>query len=158
YFTNGRFVPYVPPGLTKRLRAIRMLRDRDGGLWIGTLTQGLMHIHRGRIDTFSQADGLSDNTVLGLFEDREGNVWVATPNGLDRFRPYSIPAISVREGLSTTAAWSVLGAKDGNVWMGTQDGMNKWVDNKISTYGAIDGLPPHSLFEDSSGRIWTSTL
>lgn len=70
-------------GLSQRFRAYRILRDRDGGLWIGTLDRGLVHYHQGKTDAFLEADGLSGDSVVALFEDREGNVWAATPNGLD---------------------------------------------------------------------------
>ncbi len=52
----------------------RLLRDRDGGLWIGTADRGLIHLHHGRTDVFSRSNGLSGNGIFTLFEDREGNV------------------------------------------------------------------------------------
>ncbi len=55
-----------------------MLRDRNGGLWIGTENRGLLHVHQGRTDLFVRSDGLTDDYVENLFEDREGNIWVAT--------------------------------------------------------------------------------
>ena len=45
--------------------------------------------------TVSPAISLED-----LFEDREGNIWVATVDGLDRFRDFAVPTISVKQGLS----------------------------------------------------------
>src|SRR5208283_673729 len=60
-----------------------LFRDRDGGMWIGTLDRGLVHVHQGRTDRFALSDGLSGNIVYRFFEDREGNVWVATGDGLD---------------------------------------------------------------------------
>ena len=47
---------------------------------------GLLHIHKGRTDLFTPTDGLSGGVVSSLLEDREGNVWVATTDGLDVFR------------------------------------------------------------------------
>jgi len=70
----------------REVNSNKLLRDRDGGLWIGTVEHGLIHVRQGRTDTFTRADGLSGDVVLSLFEDREGNVWVATTGGLDRFR------------------------------------------------------------------------
>jgi ligand-binding sensor domain-containing protein len=63
---------------TRRLRdrdvdSNRVLRDHDGGLWIGTVERGLIHLHNGRTDVFTKADGLSGDVVLSVFEDREGN-------------------------------------------------------------------------------------
>jgi hypothetical protein len=52
-----------------------------------------------------------------LFEDREGNIWVATSGGLDRFRELSVPTISARQGLSNENILSVLAARDGSVFL-----------------------------------------
>src|SRR5215216_4009144 len=51
-FTDGKTVPYSIPGRTGPIRAQRLLRDHDGGLWIGTFNQGLAHVHEGRTDVF----------------------------------------------------------------------------------------------------------
>ena len=55
------------------------------------------------------------DVVLSLFEDREGNVWVATTGGLDRFRELPVATISVKQGLSSDATQSVLAATDGSI-------------------------------------------
>ena len=111
-----------------------LLRDRNGGLWIGTLDRGILHVHEGRADVYSQSDGLTGNAVESFFEDREGNVWVSTTAGLDRFREYAIPTISVKQGLSSPFVVCVLAAKDGSVWLGTTDGLNRWKDGQVTTY------------------------
>jgi signal transduction histidine kinase/ligand-binding sensor domain-containing protein len=139
----------------------RLLRDRNGGLWIGTADQGLLHMHGGKTDLFARSDGLSSDSIERLFEDREGNIWVATDDGLDRFRDFAIPTISTKQGLSNAAVQSVLAARDGSVWLGTFDGLNRWNDGQVTIYRKGDsGLPgnPHSLFQDEGGRIWVSTL
>jgi len=48
------------------------------------------------LDVFSQADGLSGDFVSAIFEDREGNIWVATIDGLDRFRESAVATSSYR--------------------------------------------------------------
>ena len=165
---GGQFNPY------------RLLRDREGGLWIGTLDQGLLHVHQGKTDVFASADGLSGEFVSSLFEDREGNIWVATRDGLDRFRDFAVPTISPKQGLSTSNVYSVLAARDGSVWLGTTDGLNRWSDGQVTVYrkrtgrsltraaqqrtvrevgdsGLSDDVLG-SLFQDTRGRIWVSTL
>ena len=156
---HGKAELYPKPG-AKPINANRLLRDHDGGLWIGTLDRGLIHVYRGKTDVFSKSDGLSGDLIYSLFEDREGNVWVATNGGLDRFRDLSVSTISVKQGLSTDNAWSVLAARDGSVWVGTGDGLNKWSNGKISTIrnagGRLDDAP-QSLFQDDRDRIWAFT-
>jgi ligand-binding sensor domain-containing protein len=156
-----------------------LLRDRQGGLWIGTGGQGLLHLHQGRADVFTSADGLSGDAVQCFFEDREGNIWAATREGLDRFRDFAVPTISVKQGLSNGIVGSVLAARDGSVWLGTADGLNRWNTGQITIYrkrsgGPLtrlaqlpgvreifdDGLPRNSaesLFQDERGRIWVPT-
>jgi len=165
------------------LKPQRLLRDRDGGLWIGTLDSGLVHIHEGRTDVYALANGLSGDFVTRLFEDREGNIWVATKNGLDRFRNLVVRTISANQGLPSAPPWSVLPARDGSVWLGSLDGLSRWNKGRVTTYRTARsgsetgrqreaesdegreifdrGLPDDgvgTLFEDSDGRLWVSTL
>src|SRR5271157_2425987 len=140
--------------------ANRLLRDRNGGLWIGTVERGLIHVHQGRTDVFTRADGLSGNVILSLFEDREGNVWVASTGGLDRFRELPVATISVKQGLSSDATQAVLAATDGSIWIGAHEGLTRWKNGQTTTFGKASGLPDdalQSLFQDDSGRIWVST-
>src|SRR5271165_4468097 len=133
----------------------RLLRDRNGGLWIGTLDRGLLRVHQGRTDRFAKSDGLSGDAIYGLFEDREGDVWVATSDGLDRFRDFPVSTISVKQGLSNASVGSVLAARDGSIWLGTRDGLNRWNDGQVTIYRKrSSGLPDDmvgSLFQDERG-------
>jgi signal transduction histidine kinase/ligand-binding sensor domain-containing protein len=145
----------------RQLKPTRLLRDRDGALWIGTQDQGLLHVHDGRTDRFTRADGLSGDFIVGLFEDAEGNVWVATLNGLDRFRDAAVATISTKQGLSNDTVTSVLATSDGDVWLGTIGGLNRWRNGEI-TRQAFAGRLPHegaiSLFRDRDGDLWVSSL
>ena len=170
----------VYPFPTSTLEGHILLRDRDGGLWAGTTTGGLVHVHEGITDVFSQLDGLSGNGVSAILEDREGNIWVATTDGLDRFRESAVVSYSTHQGLSNGHVTSVLASTDGSVWLGTYDGLNRWTHGKVTVYrersapravgsqpqtsrtareftGA--GLPRgvQSIFEDSQRRVWLST-
>ena len=130
---DGKIKPY-PLSVVGDLNLQKLLRDRDGGLWIGTSRQGLLHVHQGRTDVFAPADGLSGEFIESLFEDREGNIWVATRGGLDRFRDFAVSTISLKQGLSTGNVYSVLAARDGSVWLGTVDGLNRWKDGQVTVY------------------------
>jgi ligand-binding sensor domain-containing protein len=83
-----------------QIQANRLLRDRDGGVGVGTSGGGVIHMHEGRTEVFGETDGLSDNHVLAFHEDREGNVWVATSGGLDRFREFAAAIVSDEQGFS----------------------------------------------------------
>src|SRR4029453_9029212 len=58
-FVDGKTEAYRLPGQVREFYAVRMLRDRDGGLWLGTRDRGLVHLHQGRTDVFTQSEGLT---------------------------------------------------------------------------------------------------
>jgi signal transduction histidine kinase/ligand-binding sensor domain-containing protein len=137
----------------------RVLRDLDGGLWIGTVERGLIHIHQGRTDVFTRADGLSGDVILSMFEDREGNIWVSSTGGLDRFRELSVSTVSAKQGLSSDATQSLLATEDGSIWIAAHEGLTRWTNGQTAVFRKRNGLPdePESLFQDKRGRIWVST-
>src|SRR5215469_251903 len=163
---DGHFEPYPSSGSRYRWQVTQMFPDHDGGLWVGTAEHGLVHIQKkGKADAFSHIDGLSGDYVTRFLEDREDNTWVATFDGIDRFREYASFTITTMEGLSSNVAWSVLGAKDGSVWIGTDGALNHWENGRISLFGnggtersegKLAGRQPLSLFQDSGQRIWVS--
>jgi signal transduction histidine kinase/ligand-binding sensor domain-containing protein len=162
---------YRFPTARRGFRRLEMLRDREGGLWVCPAGRGIVHIHQGRTDVFSESDGLSGDDIYDLFEDREGNIWVATINGLDRFRELPVVTYSRKQGLSDIPWGGILAAKDGSVWFATLNGLNRLSHGQVAVYRQHrtvrgqevvgSGLPDEgvgSLFQDSRGRIWISTL
>jgi signal transduction histidine kinase/ligand-binding sensor domain-containing protein len=138
----------------------KLLRDRDGALWIGTHQRGIIHIHNGRTDVFSKSDGLSGNISCSFFEDREGNIWFASAQGLDRFRELAVTTISTKQGLSSDQTNSVLAATDGSIWTAARDGLTLWKNGQTTIFRKANGLPAdfvQSLYEDYRGRIWVFT-
>jgi signal transduction histidine kinase/ligand-binding sensor domain-containing protein len=112
----GAHAVYLPDGIDGARRSWVALRDansspawgklidRDGALWMAS-TSGINRLRDvARLldsksasaesrDTFSHVDGLTAPYAAAFLEDREGNVWIATAGGLDRFRePRLTPA------------------------------------------------------------------
>jgi len=161
HVVNGKLMSYPIPAAGPKAQPGALLADRDGGMWIGTQGEGLLHLYEGRLDRFTQSDGLSDDFVRGLFEDHEGNVWAATNGGLDRFRDFPVTRITRREGLSENSAGSVFPSKDGGIWIGTDGGLNHIGKGKIATYSRRDGLPSSritAVFEEKGGRLWVDSM
>jgi len=152
---------YPLPGLPSSLTALRVLRDRNGGLWIGTDTSGLIRAYQGRISTFTQKDGLTSDQIKALFEDGEGTIWVGTSAGFDQFRELAVTTVSVEEGLSDPVVYSLLAARDGSVWIGTGNGLDRLNAGHVTIYRSKDTPSMldnniDSILEDERGRIWAS--
>jgi ligand-binding sensor domain-containing protein len=173
---GGKAEEYSLPGQIQPSYVARLLRDRDGGLWMGGPYRGLTHAGLGRTDKFTESDGLSADSVVAIFEDREGNIWVSTEKGLDRFRDFAVPTISGNQ-MSTTASVNVaLPASDGSIWIGTAEGLKRWNHGEVWAYrerrslpradqrvvkevvgSGLPDRPVTALLQDHRGRIWVAT-
>ncbi len=72
----------------KPIRAI--FEDSKQRLWLGTEGGGLILFdpQQGKIAArYSVDDGLCNNSVLNILEDKDGNLWLSTFNGLSKFNP-----------------------------------------------------------------------
>lgn len=69
-----------------------IFQDSRGWIWIATREGlNLFNPDSGKFRTFTTADGLVDNTVLTIMEDREKRLWMSTPNGLSLLSVSGIP-------------------------------------------------------------------
>ncbi|MEO6522008.1 MAG: two-component regulator propeller domain-containing protein [Mucilaginibacter sp.] len=70
--------------------AVRSLyKARSGLLWIGTYGRGLFSYNTvtGQFKNYTEENGLCNNKVLNIEEDRKGNIWASTYNGLSKLNP-----------------------------------------------------------------------
>jgi ligand-binding sensor domain-containing protein/signal transduction histidine kinase len=158
-FSNGQAEP-VAPHIPDSAFTGAMLCDRDGNIWVGTAGQGLLRLRHGRVDRFTRGEGLSSNFVTDLVEDHEGDIWVATANGVDRIRDPKVQLYSTANGLSGDLINTVYGAEDGTIWIGTSRGLNRLAGQSITVYSPASGLPNPlvlSSYEDGAGRLWAAT-
>jgi signal transduction histidine kinase/ligand-binding sensor domain-containing protein len=156
-----RVVPYHIGTIDRPFNPRSLLMDRNGALWIGTVREGLVHVHERRTDVFIPSNGLSGDAVSVVYEDREGSIWVGTNEGLDRFRELAVTTVSSRQGLPSDSSLSVLPARDGSIWVGSSVGPARLKNGRTTSYRKRDGLPDDrtgTMFEDSAGRILLSTI
>lgn len=139
----------------------RLALDREGQLWIATLGQGIARLHNGVVESLTRRDGLSGDSVKAMFEDRDGNMWVATATGLDRFSDPTAAIYSSREGLSGDLVTSVYADGAGNVWAGTSGaGLTRFYANPeglVVSSRELPGATVLSVLEDHSGNLWIGT-
>ena len=144
-----------------------ILFDREGALWITTVGDGLRRApapeqlggekigeFSDRIESFTTKDGLSDDQVIPILEDREGNIWVATNSGLDRFRQGNLVPLN----LQVRSLDTVLAAGDaGDLWISSRPDIFHVVRNgkpEIAVREKQPGVPILSSYRDPAGIIW----
>jgi ligand-binding sensor domain-containing protein len=98
---------------------------------------------------------LSGEQVNRLFEDREGNIWLTTLAGIDRFRAVAAVSYSAAQGVSGVPA-AIVADRENGIWLSTTSPTRLYRrrDGRIADV-AVEGLPdryPGSLFQDSHGQ------
>lgn len=88
-----------------------------------------------KIDKFSQYyEGLSDNNVTAILQDKFGFMWFATRNGLNRFDGYSFKIYENNPSDSNTISYNwitdIIEDPEGNLWIGTFGGGLNYFDRK----------------------------
>lgn len=113
-------------------------------------------------------NGLSNNDVNTLLQDRTGFIWFGTEDGLNRYDGYSFKIFRHNpvdsNSLSSNVVWSLVEDRKGNIWVGTVDGILNQFDPENEKFIRWDFAGDSkkytsvtSLFEDSNGNIWIGT-
>lgn len=101
-FTVYRYDPSDTQGLTSN--TVRVLfEDSREEFWIGTISGGLNRFdrRRERFTYLTEADGLSDNSIVSILEGDDGRLWLGTQRGLTSYDPSSglIDVLDEQDGL-----------------------------------------------------------
>jgi len=82
-----------------------------------------------RLNQISGEDGLSQNTIRSIIQDKNGFIWIGTYGGIDKYDGYSMEHFKYEansEGLSSNIIVKLFEDKDGFVWAGTTEaGLNR---------------------------------
>ena len=136
------------------------LFDRDGSLWIASRTNGLERLRfrssptgKVRTDRFGAAEGLTSDIASSILEDREGNIWVSTTRGLNRFRPANVV---VEPLLTDPASFGdiVFAASDGTVFVAQASTVYRIAPGGMPEPFITDTSQPEAMCEAPDGTLW----
>jgi signal transduction histidine kinase/ligand-binding sensor domain-containing protein/ActR/RegA family two-component response regulator len=147
----------------------------DGGLWVGTMGAGLLHVQAGtgRVIPAPKGQAFSDSRVMSLLNDRAGSLWVGTMNsgltrlGADGSRETFRTGNDGQSGLGSDGIMSLYEDQSGRIWIGTfEGGVSVWepetgtLRRYTDTTGRsawLDRVRATAIREDRKGRIWVAT-
>ncbi|WP_281560644.1 hybrid sensor histidine kinase/response regulator transcription factor [Thalassomonas sp. RHCl1] len=177
---NSRFSPDSPSPLNINNNVWSLFTDNEENLWIGTLGGGLYRFSptSGELKQYQHneknAGSLSHNLVRAITQDSQGNIWVATDNGLnvlnkqaDSFKRY-YHVQGNKQSLSSNEISKLYTDSSHRLWIGTYgSGVNLYhpQTNSFQRYnfrslGLAKSKTPNiinDIFEDGQGNIWFAT-
>ncbi len=122
------------------------LKLSDGRLALGTIANGILFLkENGDLDfSINQSLGLSNNTVLSIFEDKENNIWLGLDKGINCINLKSPFTIFVdNKGTLGTVYTSIL--HEGNLYLGTNQGL---------FYRRFNSNQDFKFIEGTKGQVW----
>ncbi len=99
-----------------------------------------------RFEKITINDGLSQGSIRDIHQDKNGFLWFATQDGLNRYDGYSFKIFRKEtynpNSLSSNNIYCIDEDDEGNLWIGTADGLSKFSikDRKFTTYSPNNDL------------------
>ena len=147
-----------------------VVEDSVGTLWVGTSGYGLNAIARNGVairktKNYTVHEGLTSDVILSLAAAPDGDLWVGTPDGLNRVRKGAISSYTSADGLPDDFIRSLLVDADGSLWVGTRRGLAHAIFGPapihIDTFTQATGLGSDlvgAMARDAKGNLWVATL
>jgi signal transduction histidine kinase/ligand-binding sensor domain-containing protein/DNA-binding response OmpR family regulator len=112
----------LPPALVRLgTYAVSFIHeDSSARLWLALESGGLVVLDGDRLHRYGPADGLRANRVLSIFEDRRGDLWVGTSQGIALF---AADRFLSRDALDGETVQAILEDGDSQLWLSTNKGL-----------------------------------
>ena len=142
-----------------------LLETRDGELFVGMgcagglgQCRGLGHLDAdGEMRFYTTEDGLVDNRIEALHEDRQGVLWIATIGGLSRFDGDSFVNFTSEHGLPHDYVHCICEDDAGHLWLGTDRGVVRYDGQYFQVVHSPAIGPTLQIILDGAGGYWFGT-
>lgn len=120
---------------------------KDGILWIGTFGGGLNRFDRktGKFERYTESEGLANNVIYGILQDKSNRLWLSTNKGLSRFDQSRRDFLNFEENDGLQSNEFNIGAyfksSSGELFFGGINGFNSFFPEEIK----INNKPPRML-------------
>lgn len=137
------------------------MEDRSGNLWIGTYGGGLTRHKDGSFTVFTTEQGLANNVVRSLYEDKAGVLWVGTDGGLTSIHGGKFHTLTIKDGLPNNIVRAITQDREGGFWIATYGGgVCHYKNGRFKIYTTREGLSHdivYSILLDRNNVLWAAT-
>lgn len=158
-FTNitGKLIP-VP--------IFSILEDSKGNFWFGTSGSGAYYYDGKTFRNFTTRDGLAHNSVMPIYEDKDGIIWLGTAAGVSRYdarlndgvgQGKSFQNFTTSDGLTNNDVHAIVQDKTGKMWFGTRGDITIYDGKRFTTLTDKNGKTFRNVWaiiKDKKDNIW----
>ena len=160
---GGIVQPFQSAGLGRDI--VYSISGHGDDVWLGRQRSGLTHLRYSHgsltAKSYTQANGLAQNSVYAVYASRDGTVWSGTlSGGVSELRNGHFTTYTTANGLASNTVSSIAEDSDGTMWFGTPNGVTAMSKSGWRTYTAGDGFSSpdvNCLHRDSNGVLWIGT-
>lgn len=137
-----------------------VFEDRKGNFWFGTYGSGIFYYDGKSFQNFTTKEGLAHNSVMPIYEDKDGIIWFGTGGGVSRYDGKSFRNFTTSDGLTNNDVHAIVQDKTGRIWFGTRGDITVYDGKTFTTLKDKDGKTFHnvwSMIKDKKGNIWFGT-
>jgi len=143
------------PGIAATVRVLRQMPD--GRLWIGTIGQGAYTWQDGLLERVVPPNPLPSKTILSLFEDAAGSLWMGTQAGMLRFSQTNARLISLPDAADSDSE-TISRDSDGTLWVASTHLFHLVRGKAIRfEFPQVHGAHVRNVFRDRQGSLWIGT-
>jgi ligand-binding sensor domain-containing protein len=168
---DGKSFTHVTSNVSSA-RFFSILEDSKGNFWLGSIGSGVYFYDGKSFQNFTTKEGLVNDEVTCIYEDKAGTIWFGLNGGASRydgksFRNYMMNGEFMTEEKTgktfpnntrpPNEVTSIIEDKTGKLWFGTR-GNTFIYDGKTFTKVTINFNKPftnvRTIIEDKKGTIW----
>ncbi len=140
-------------------RFFSVLEDRKGNFWFATYGSGVYHYDGKSCQHYTTKQGLANNQVSTIYEDKKGNIWLGGGDGLWRYDGRTFTNFTEK------FVRYVYEDKNGNIWTseasdtGNGFGLSRYEEKSLSNKKPAvteitQSLNLFGILEVNDGSIW----
>ncbi len=127
--------------------------------------------------TLTREDGLANNEIQAMLQDREGDLWFGTKGGVSRYDGKTFVTWTEEDGLASNIVRSIVQDREGYLWFGTEAGVSRYdgksrsssdpdtetsehIEQTFTTWTEEGGLTNNNVravVQDREGYLWFGT-
>jgi ligand-binding sensor domain-containing protein/signal transduction histidine kinase len=136
-----------------------VLLDRRGVLWVGTDGRGVLRQADGKVVNVSRAAGRMHERVRMMYEDRQGAIWIATQNGVERYWKDHLQTLDSEGMIAGDLTMPFADDGAGGILMVTSRGLFHWASGTASAVALSTAIgKPSAVYRDKDGHEWLGTM